>query len=181
MKKSYKRFLALAMSAMLAVGSSVTCFAAEPDESSVSQVADSDGYVDVVDVDVCGDSLPNGGVVDLVVDKDGTVSFVEPRTVILLSGSGSNESSTTVWSNDFNTDRAGILRVRLKITGSCHINVKLKLKGSLLTSNWVNENYSNGTADYYSQDTIPGGSYAKVTLNSFKSGSNWSISAWVDN
>lgn len=176
MKKICKRFLALAMIATMAVSSNITCFAAELDESS--GVADSDGYVDVIDVDVCSDSLPNGGVVDLVIDKDGTVSFVEPRTT-LLSASGSNESSTTTWSNDFYTDRSGILHVRLTISGSCHINVKLKLNGSWITTNWVNDNVSSGTADYYSKETISGGSYAKVTLNSFSSGSNWSISAWV--
>lgn len=179
MKKIYKRFLALVVIATMAFSSNIMCFAAEIDE--ISNVAAPDAYVDIIDLDVCGDSLPNDGVVDLVIGADGTVSFVEPRTQnTLLTGSGTNESSTTTWSNDFYTDRAGTLHVQLTITGSCHINVKLKLNGSLITTNWANDNVSNGTANFYSQDTISGGSYVKVTLNSFSGGSNWSLRAWVE-
>lgn len=178
MKKICKRFLALAMIVTMAVSSSnIMCFAAELDESS--DVVDSAGYVDVIDVDVCGDSIPNDGVVDLLIGTDGTVSLAEPRAATtFLYASNANESSTTTWSNDFYTDRTGRLHIMLNISGSCHINVKVRLNGSIITTNFVNENVSNRLSHFYSQGTIAGGSYVKVTLSSFSGGSNWVLGAY---
>lgn len=180
MKKFYKRFLALAVIATMAFSSNIMCFAAELDESS--DVANFDAYVDVIDCDVSGDFNHNDGVVDVVIDTDGTVSIAEPRTTTtFLYASKENESSTTTWSNDFYTDRTGRLHIILNILGSCHINVKLRLNGSIITTNFVNENVSNQLAHFYSQDTITGGSYVKVTLSSFSGGSSWVLQAFGEN
>lgn len=69
MNKICKRFLALVVIATMTFSSNSMCFAAGLDESSGT-------YVDVIDCDVCGDFNPNGGVVDVVVNTDGTVSIV---------------------------------------------------------------------------------------------------------
>lgn len=178
MKKMYKRFLALVVMATLIVCSNVTCFAAELNESSDSMAYDA--YVDVIDFDVCEDDISNEGIVELVINEDGTVNRVEPRDqTFLLNASGRDENSTTTWSNEFHTDRTGKLHIVFGVEGSCHINVKLRLDGSIITTNFVNENISNKTAHYYSQDNILDGAHVKVILNSFSAGANWQIRAWV--
>ncbi len=179
MKKFFNRLLALGISMLMLLGCSVICFAAETNDVSMPDVQSSEDYVDV-DFDICEEWISDNGIVELTIDKEGTVNLVESRETELLSASGSNESSSTVWSNDFYTDRSGTLHVWLSVTGSLHINVKVKLKGSVLTTNWVDETLSSGSGEFYSSDTIPGGSYVKVTLSSFKNGTNWSIRAWVD-
>lgn len=174
MKKIYKRFLAIAVAAMMTVGINVTCFAAESDESPV---ADSD----VIEFDVGGDLISNNEITEFVIGADGTVSLVEPRSVDMhINTKQTNVSSSATWSDSFYTSRTGTLHVAIQVTGSCHINVKLKRQGSLLTTNLINTDVSDRTAQWNVNDTVPGGSYVQVTLNSFRGGTDWILLAWVE-
>ncbi len=180
MKKYCSRFLTLVMSMLLMLGCSVTCFAAEPDDVSMPNVPSSEDYFDV-DFDICEDYIPSNGIVELAIDKDGTVSLVEPRaTGEIFTASGSDYTSDAKWSNKYGVPITGTLHIWISITGSCHVNVKLKLNGSILTTNWINDTLSNGSGDFYSPDTVTAGSTFTVTLSSFKNGTSWSLHGWVD-
>ena len=179
MKKYFNRFLALVMSMLMIFGCSFTCFAAETDDIDKLDVSSSEDYL-VVDFDVCEDWVSGSDAVELAINQDGSVSLVGTRETDLLSASGSNETSSSRWSDDFYTDRNGTLHVWISVSGSCHINVKLRLKGSIITTDWLDKTLPSGSGEFFSTDTISGGSHVEITLNQFSNGTNWSIRAWVD-
>ena len=74
--------------------------------------------------------------------------------------------------------RTETLHIQLFVKGTCHIRVRIKLKGSLITSDFLNTTLTDAPGTWVSQDPITQKSDVTVTLDSFSTGAAYQLKVW---